>query len=80
MDGVKPGSYAWKCNHLPLQQQWKTFVTARIQHHAFKQLTIVSVKPIDDYAKMADKERSDIYVVLTKSLCGRNFVFGKLQS
>ena len=28
---------------------------------------------------MADQKWSDIYVVFTKILCGRNFVFGKLQ-
>ena len=30
--------------------------------------------------KMADQGRSEIYVVFTKILCGRNFLFGKLQS
>ena len=27
----------------------------------------------DDYENMADQRRSDIYVVFTKILCGRNF-------
>ena len=32
-----------------------------------------SLNVIDDYAKMADQRWSDIYVVFTKILCGRNF-------
>ena len=30
--------------------------------------------------KMADQRWSDIYVAFTKTLCGRNSMFGKLQN
>ena len=38
-----------------------------------KTRSLISKTRIDDYAKMVDWERSDIYAVFTKILCSGNF-------
>ena len=43
-------------------------------------LRAVASSPIDDYAKDGGPEGSDIYVVFTKILCGRNFCVLKVTN